>query len=48
MTRQNMIFLEYSHAVKKTISYDSSHNMAFVSGNHCQDGSEIRVYELIF
>ena len=48
MQRQNMIFLEYSSTVKKTISHDSSFNHAFVSGNHCQEGSEIRVYDLIF
>ena len=43
-----MIFLEYSIKVANTISYDASRNWAFVSGNHCRDGSEIRVYKLIF
>ena len=48
MQRQNMIFLEHNHQVQKTISYDASYTMAFVSSNHCQDGSVIDVYRIIF
>jgi hypothetical protein len=48
MQRQNMIFLEHSRKVERTITYDASFNMAFVSGNHCQDGSVIDVYNIIF
>jgi hypothetical protein len=48
MQRQNMIFLEHSGKVERTITYDASFNMAFVSGNHCQDGSVIDVYRIIF
>lgn len=48
MQRQNMIFLEHNNKVDRTITYDASFNMAFVSGNHCQDGSVIDVYNIIF
>jgi hypothetical protein len=48
MQRQNMIFLEHNNKVEKTITYDASFNMAFVSGNHCQKGSIIDVYRIIF
>jgi len=46
--RQNMIFLEYSYQIPKTISYDASITMNFVSSNHCQEGSIIDVYRIIF
>ena len=46
--RQNMIFLEYSERVDTTISYDASITMNFVSSNHCQQGSVIDVYRIIF
>jgi hypothetical protein len=48
MQRQNMIFLEHNNKVEKTITYDASFNMAFVSGNHCQASSIIDVYRIIF
>ena len=48
MQRQNMIFLEHNNIVEQTITYDASFNMAFVSGNHCQAGSIIDVYRIIF
>ena len=48
LQRQNMIFLEHQGKVQNTITYDASFNMAFVSGNHCQDGSVIDVYRIIF
>jgi hypothetical protein len=46
--RQNMIFLEYSERVKNTITYDAIITNNFVSSNHCQDGSIIDVYRIIF
>ena len=46
--RQNMIFLELEEQVEKTISYDASYNMNFVSSNHCQNGSVIVLYRIIF
>jgi hypothetical protein len=46
--RQNMIFLEYSYQIAKTISYDASITMNFISSNHCQEGSIIDVYRIIF
>jgi len=46
--RQNMIFLEYNERVETTITYDASITMNFVSSNHCQDGSIIDVYRIIF
>lgn len=48
MQRQNMIFLEYNQKLPKTITYDASYTMAFVSSNHCQDGSVIDLYRIIF
>lgn len=48
LQRQNMIFLEHNRKVELTITYDASLNMAFVSSNHCQKGSIIDVYEIIF
>jgi hypothetical protein len=48
LQRQNMIFLEHSNKVEKTISYDASYFMYFVSRNHCQNGSVIDVYKIIF
>jgi hypothetical protein len=46
--RQNMIFLEYHNQVLKTMSYNASITMNFVSSNHCQEGSVINVYRIIF
>jgi hypothetical protein len=46
--RQNMIFLEFHNRVLKTMSYDASITMNFVSSNHCQEGSIIDVYRIIF
>ena len=46
--RQNMIFLEYSYQIPKTISYYASITMNFVSSNHCQEGSIIDIYRIIF
>jgi hypothetical protein len=46
--RQNMIFLEFDNRVLKTMSYDASITMNFVSSNHCQEGSVINVYRIIF
>jgi hypothetical protein len=48
MQRQNMIFLVNSFCVAKTISYDASYFMRFISSNHCQKGSIINVYRIIF
>jgi hypothetical protein len=46
--RQNMIFLELEEKIEKTISFDASYTMQFVSSNHCQPGSTIDVYRIIF
>jgi hypothetical protein len=47
--RQNMIFLDYDiETVKRTISYSTSITLNFVSGNHCQEGSSIQLYRIIF
>jgi len=48
MQRQNMIFLEFSERVDTTMSYDASITMNYVSSNHCQHGSVIEVYHIIF
>jgi hypothetical protein len=48
MQRQNMIFLENNFRVENTISYDASYFMRFISSNHCQEGSVINVYRIIF
>jgi hypothetical protein len=45
---QNMIFLEFDQHVEKTISHAASFTMDFVSSNHCQIGSDINVYRIIF
>jgi hypothetical protein len=46
--RQNMIFLEFNERVETTITYEASITMNFVSSNHCQQGSIIDVYRIIF
>ena len=46
--RQNMIFLEYIERVDTTITYEAIITNNFVSSNHCQDGSLIDVYRIIF
>jgi hypothetical protein len=46
--RQNMIFVELEEKIEKTISFDASYTMQFVSSNHCQKGSNIDVYRIIF
>jgi hypothetical protein len=46
--RQNMIFLEFNERVETTITYEASITMNFVSCNHCQKGSIINVYRIIF
>ena len=43
-----MIFLEYSERVETTITYEAVVTNNFVSSNHCQDGSIIDVYRIIF
>jgi hypothetical protein len=48
LQRQNMIFLEYSERVETTITSMASFTMHFVSCNHCQKGSYIDVYRIIF
>ena len=48
MQRQNMIFLEHSEQIPKTITMNASLTMHFVSRNHCQDGSVIELYRIIF
>ena len=46
--RQNMIFLEFEMDINKTITYSASNTMRFISSNHCQDGSDIPLYNIIF
>ena len=46
--RQNMIFLEYSERVDTSITYEAVVTNNFVSSNHCQNGSIIDVYHIIF
>jgi hypothetical protein len=46
--RQNMIFLEYSERVETTITYEAIVRNNFISSNHCQQGSVIDVYRIIF
>ena len=49
--RQNMIFLETDgqrDIIEKTVSYDVSYTMNAVSGWHCQKGTNINVYHIIF
>jgi hypothetical protein len=46
--RQNMIFLTFDEKVERTISFDASYTMYIVSSNHCQRGSNIDVYRIIF
>jgi len=48
MQRQNMIFVENSFRIENTITFDASYLMRFVSSNHCQKGSIIDVYRIIF
>ena len=48
MTRQNMIFVENSFRIERTITYDASYFMRYIGSNHCQDGSVIDVYRIIF
>ena len=46
--RQNMIFLEYIERVDTTITYEAIITNNYISSNHCQDGSLINVYRIIF
>jgi hypothetical protein len=46
--RQNMIFLEYIERVETTITYEAVVTNNFVSSNHCQPGSFIDVFRIIF
>lgn len=46
--RQNMIFLEHSEKIEKTISFNASFTLNFLGSNHCQKGSDIDVYNIIF
>lgn len=48
MQRQNMVFLEHGEQIPKTITLIASLSMHFVSRNHCQEGSVIDVYRIIF
>jgi len=48
MQRQNMIFVENSFRIENTITFDASYFMRYVSSNHCQKGSIIDVYRIIF
>ena len=48
MQRQNMIFLEHIEQIPQTITSMASVTMQFVSRNHCQEGSIIDVYQIIF
>ena len=48
MERQNMIFLEFEKDISKTITYSASNTMIHISSNHCQDGSSIPLYNVVF
>ena len=48
MERQNMIFLEFERDVSKTITYSASNTMIHISSNHCQHGSSIPLYNVVF
>jgi hypothetical protein len=43
-----MIFLEHSHIIEKTITSMASMTMNFLRCNHCQKGSIIDDYRIIF
>jgi len=45
---QNMIFLEYEKSVPKTMSAAASIEVNIVSRYHCQEGSNIDVYSIMF
>ena len=45
--RQNMIFLDFDRVIPRTISYNMSAEMNQVGSSHCQDGSDIAVYNII-
>jgi hypothetical protein len=48
MQRQNMIFLHYTERVKNTISLDASASRNNFSSWHCQEGTSIDVFKIIF
>jgi hypothetical protein len=48
MQRQNMIFLDYHERVEKTISLDASASENYFSSWHCQEGTSIDVFKIIF
>jgi len=45
---QNMIFLVFDRTIPKTMGHQSSRSQNFISGNHCQKGSNIDVYKVLF
>jgi hypothetical protein len=46
--RQNMIFVEFDKKINRTISFNASYTNQYSSSNHCQEGSVIDVYRIIF
>ena len=48
MQRQNMIFLDYHERVEKTISFKTSASKNHFSAWHCQEGTSIDVFKIIF
>ena len=46
--RQNMIFLEFDKKISRTISFNASYTHDYESSNHCQEGSVIDFYKIIF
>jgi len=48
MQRQNMIFLDYHERVENTISFEASASKNHFSAWHCQEGTSIDVFKIIF
>ena len=46
--RQNMIFVEFEKKINRSISFNASYTEQYSSSNHCQVGSIIDVYRIIF
>ena len=45
---QNMIFIDYEKSVQYTMGLGASVEMNIISANHCQEGTNMDVYKIIF
>lgn len=45
---QNIIFIQYERTIRLTISHNVSRTGNRISGYHCQDGSEQKLYRIFF